>query len=611
MCNFVPSSAPVAFIHFLLIRIMKIFKRISLFSILFFFSFSILAQENPDILPEELEQHVSYLASDDLQGRYPGTEGDRLSAEYIAGEYDKAGIKRLAENGFQYFEVVVSAEAGEKNMLDAGDVSATLNKDFTPLSFSKNTILFAPVVFAGYGFDIKTDSLEWNDYAGVDVNDKWVVILRGEPGDEEADSPFAADAGLREKVIVAKDKGAGGVIFVSGPSFDKDDMLMRMFYDKTTADAGIPVFHAKRSFVDKMLDTAVGELEEKITGVMAPASFECDVLLNGRSDVVHQKVKTMNVVGMVEGTDPILKDEIVVIGAHYDHLGMGGTGSGSREPDVIAVHNGADDNASGVAGIIEIAEKLALNKENRRSLVVVAFGAEEMGLIGSNYFVNNPLIDLDKVVAMFNFDMIGRLKEDKSIAIGGTGTSTQSEEILNSMLEGSELSASYSREGFGPSDHAAFYGENIPVFFISTGAHQDYHTPKDDIEFIDFAGQKKVSDFSYELIAAVDARDEALTFQEAGNRKSSRQGYRFKVTLGIVPDFTSSDNNGLGVGGVRSGGPAEKAGMLKGDVIIALDGMEVTNIYDYMARLKKLEAGEIITVDVMREGKKLVLLVQL
>ncbi len=611
MCNFVPSSAPVAFIHFLFIRIMKIFKRISLFSILFFFSFSLLAQENPDILPEELEQHVSYLASDDLQGRYPGTEGDRLSAEYIAGEYDKAGIKRLAENGFQYFEVVVSAEAGENNMLDAGDVSATLNEDFTPLSFSKNTILFAPVVFAGYGFDIKTDSLEWNDYAGVDVNDKWVVILRGEPGDEEADSPFAADAGLREKVIVAKDKGAGGVIFVSGPSFDKDDMLMRMFYDKTTADAGIPVFHAKRSFVDKMLGTAVGELEEKITAAMAPASFECDVLLNGRSDVVHQKVKTMNVVGMVEGTDPELRDEIIVIGAHYDHLGMGGTGSGSREPDVIAVHNGADDNASGVAGIIEIAEKLSMNKENRRSLVVVAFGAEEMGLIGSNYFVNNPLIDLDKVVAMFNFDMIGRLKEDKSIAIGGTGTSTQTEEILNRMLEGSELSASYSREGFGPSDHAAFYGENIPVFFISTGAHQDYHTPKDDIEFIDFAGQKEVSDFSYELIAAVDARDEALAFQEAGSRKSSRQGYRFKVTLGIVPDFTSSDNNGLGVGGVRSGGPAEKAGMLKGDVIIALDGMEVTNIYDYMARLKKLEAGEIITVDVMREGEKLVLLVQL
>jgi Zn-dependent M28 family amino/carboxypeptidase len=327
--------------------------------------------------------------------------------------------------------------------------------------------------------------------------------------------------------------------------------------------------------------------------------------------VIHDKVKTMNVVGKIKGSDPVLKEQIIVVGAHYDHLGLGGPGSGSRVPDTSAIHNGADDNASVVAGIIEIAEALASKDASpKRSIVVVAFGAEEMGLIGSKYFVEHPIIDIDKVVAMFNFDMIGRLNEERSVAFGGTGTSKETEDLLNTYLDEHEMKGSFSSEGFGPSDHAAFYAEDIPVFFISTGAHGDYHTPLDDVEFIDFEGQKAVSDLSLDLIMDVANRDEMLTFQEAG-AKTRNTRMNFKVTLGIVPDFTSTENNGLGVGGVRDGGPADKGGMKKGDRIVALDGMEVTNIYDYMARLKKLEAGQIITVDVIREGEKVVLLVQL
>jgi len=290
---------------------------------------------------------------------------------------------------------------------------------------------------------------------------------------------------------------------------------------------------------------------------------------------------------------------------------MGGPGSGSREPDLEAVHNGADDNASGVAGIIEIAERLAAGKDMlKRSIVVVAFGAEEMGLIGSKYFVEHPIIDMNKVVAMLNFDMIGRLTEERSVAFGGTGTSVESEDLLNKYLEEYSLKGSFSKEGFGPSDHAAFYAEDIPVFFISTGAHGDYHTPQDDADMINYDGQKEVADFSYALIADVANRENALTYQEAGSKTRSTR-VSFKVTLGLVPDLTSSENNGLGVGGVRSGGPAEMAGMKKGDIITALDGMEVANIYDYMARLKKLEAGKVVSVDILRDGKKMVLLVQL
>lgn len=569
------------------------------------------SQENSDITTEELKQHTGFLASDDLGGRLPGTENDKQAAAYIAGEFEKAGLELIGENGFQYFDVVTSVDAGKNNVLKSGDLTGRVKKDFIPLSFSKNTSLEAEVVFAGYGFQVENDSLQWDEYQDIDVKGKWVVIMRGEPGDENSASPFNANVGLREKVLTAKDNGAGGVLFVSGPSFDEEDALMKMFFDKTTSDAGIPVFHVKRKYIDKVLGKSIADLEGAISEQMSPASFETKTSLLGESDVEHQKVRTMNVVAMIEGSDPALKNEIVVLGAHYDHLGMGGPGSGSREPDTAAIHNGADDNASGVAGIIEIAERIAASGDKlKRSVVLVAFGAEEMGLIGSKYFVENPIISLDQVVAMFNLDMIGRLNDEKSVAFGGTGTSKETEDMLNKYLEIHEMKGSFSPEGFGPSDHAAFYAEDIPVFFISTGAHADYHTPQDDVEFINFEGQKFVSDLTYDLIMEVATRDEALTYQEAG-AKTRNTRMNFKVTLGIVPDFTSSENNGLGVGGVRTDGPADKAGMQKGDMIIALDGMEVANIYDYMARLKKLETGQIITVDVMRDGEKVVLLVQL
>ncbi|MEN8225370.1 MAG: M20/M25/M40 family metallo-hydrolase [Bacteroidota bacterium] len=584
---------------------------ISLISLLFITS-AANAQENSDITVQELEQHVGYLASDGFGGRLPGTGGDKLSRAYIAGEFQRAGLELLADNGFQYFDVVTSVEAGENNALVFPGLYSVAGEDFIPLSFSKNGSLAAEVVFAGYGFQVENDSLKWDDYSGINIKDKWVVILRGEPGEENSNSPFVANIGLREKVLAAKDNGAGGVLFVSGPAFDEDDELMRMFYDKTTADAGIPVFHIKRYIADSLLGKSIASLEKKITDDMSPASFVSKAVLEGTSEVVHQKVQTANVVARIYGNDPAFEDEIVVIGGHFDHLGMGGPGSGSREPDTEAVHNGADDNASGVAGIIEMAEKIAANKhELKRTLVVVAFGAEEMGLIGSKYFVENPVIDMEKVVAMFNFDMIGRLSEERSIAVGGTGTSLETEDLLNTYLDKFDMKGSFSKEGFGPSDHASFYAEDIPVFFISTGAHQDYHTPQDDIEFINFEGQKLVADFSAALVMDVANRDKALTYQEAGAKTRSGGRMRFKVTLGIVPDFTSDANNGLGVGGVKKDGPAEKGGMQKGDIIVALDGMEVANIYDYMARLKKLEKGQIITVDVMRAGEKVVLLVQL
>ncbi len=572
--------------------------------------------EDHEITIEELKTYLEFLASDSLKGRKPGTPEGTIAAEFIRDQFKNSGLELLGEEGMQYYDIVTDVELGEDNSMIINRYVCRLGEEFTPLAFSSNDTVEAEMVFVGYGFDISSDSLQWNDYKDIDVKGKWVMVLRGSPESEKFEAEFEQHTGLRDKVLTARDKGAIGVLFVSGLAFDEEDKLIELSYDKAQANAGMPVMHITRNTADLILKNdsyTIAGLEDAFARKAVPNSFKTNAQIWARTNIQNTTVRDQNVVGLVEGNDPLLKNEYIVIGAHYDHLGMGGWGSGSRMPDTSAAHNGADDNGSGTVGIIEIAEKLAANKDNlQRSIVVIAFGAEEMGLLGSAYFVKNPLVDINKIIAMINFDMIGRLDEEKrSISISGTGTSVEGEEILNALSQHYNLKPAFSPGGYGPSDHAAFYGADIPVFFISTGAHGDYHTPFDDVEFINFEGQKDIADFSYDLVFELANRDHALTFQEAGPKKRTGGRMSLKVTLGIMPDFQSQDNNGLGVGGVTKGRPADNAGLLKGDIITAIDGMTITNIYDYMNRLKKLEPGQIITVDIMRGGEKMVMIVQL
>jgi hypothetical protein len=569
-----------------------------------------------DITADDLKTYISYLASDDLAGRYTGSPGGQAASAYIRDQFREAGLKLIGEDGFQDFEAVVSVSAGSNNSLKVNDKSFIAGSDFTPFPFSKNSTLSAAVVFAGYGMEVDQDSLKWNDYAGVDVAGKWVMIFRGDPEYDKQESRFVLFADDRDKVIIARDNGAAGVIFVSGKKFDSGDELTQMSFDKTQSNAGIPVIHVKRAVADDILShanyTAEG-LESEVVAGMTPHSFAVDCIVNATTEVIQQKVTARNVVAVLEGSDPVLKNSYVIAGAHYDHLGMGGPGSGSRLLDSIAIHNGADDNASGVAGIIELAAYFAAHRsELKRSILFIAFDGEELGILGSKYFTGHPLINLKDVIAMLNFDMIGRLKDDSpAIMIGGTGTSLESEGLLRSLDTGN-VRMSFSPEGFGPSDHASFYAENIPVFFFSTGAHEDYHTPDDDWDRINYKGEKEVLDICEQLVVKLADSDSMLSFREAGpKQQEGRAGYRFKVTLGIMPDFTSTVQSGLGVGGVKKDGPAYKGGMLKGDVITAIDGMQINDIYDYMNRLKKLQPGQRISVDVLRNDKKEVLIIQL
>lgn len=569
-------------------------------------------------LVEKLKAGITYLASDELEGRKSGTEGDSLAAIFIRERFAENGATLMGYNGFQYFGVISDVVAGGKNSLTVVNHDFVAGKDFMPFSFSSSETVDAEVVFAGFGISGVSGDLAWDDFAGKDVKNKLVLVLRGDPEPDNQNSAFIPMATDRAKALAAHDRGAAGILLVSPSSFDKKDQPVDITFDKTVSDAGLPVISITRNLAGAILGlpaTAVDSLEKVMISARSTANVNGLNRVKLTADVIRNKVTTRNIIAMIPGNDPVLKDEFVVVGAHYDHLGMGGTGSGSRVPDVHAVHGGADDNASGVAAIIALSEYFA-KEANRpsRSLLFVSFGAEEMGILGSRFFVANCPVAIKSVKAMVNLDMVGRLKsQDPSLTISGTGTFTVADSLIDLLEKNRPFVIKKSPDGYGPSDHAAFYGKDIPVLFITTGAHEDYHTPDDMASRINYNGVEQVIDFTADLVAVLSDMPVAPVFREAGSRKESgNYGRNLKVTLGIMPDVSGAETSGgMKVEGTRKDGPAASAGMLKGDIITAINGMPVTNIYDYMSRLGKLKPGEVVNVEVIREGKKEVLIIQL
>jgi hypothetical protein len=591
-------------------------KRFLIYLTLMIFTLPVFAQK-AEISARDLKDYVYFLASDSLKGRKPGTSEMNVAARYIQDHFKAAGLKPMADKGFQYFEIVTDVTLGEGNRLSVDGYDAAFRKEFIPLAFSSGGEVKSTVVFAGYGFDLDLDSLKWSDYSGIDVKGKWVMIFRADPELDNTDSRFIPFSDTRSKVLAAKDKGAAGVLLVTPKGLDKDDKLMPVIVENNEVTSGIPVVNIKQQIADRILAAkgiSADSLENLIIAKKRPHSFETGTLLDCKVEVVQKHAKTANVIGMLEGSDKVLKDEFIVVGGHYDHLGFGGPNSGSRVPDTIAIHNGADDNASGSAMVMELAKTLGSQKAKfKRSIIFICFSGEEMGLLGSKYFVNNPTVNIKQIKAMFNFDMVGRFdKEKNSISISGTGTSAEGDSILKIYEKGLPFAVTHSPDGYGPSDHASFYSSNIPVFFFTTGVHMDYHTPSDDADKLDYNAEKKIGDFSAALISAIDNLPKDLTFRESGKKENAvRSGRRYKVTLGIMPDFAGSEKKGLRVDGVTKDGPAYKGGMLKGDIIISVHGMKVENIYDYMARLNKLKSGMTVNVEVLRNGKVEILIIQL
>lgn len=567
-------------------------------------------QYQSKITGKELSSSISILASNEFQGRKPGLPGDSLAAHFIAEKFNKTGIKMLYNNGYQPVKLITGFKFGNENHLASAQQIFELTTDYEPLFFSANKSFLGKLAIAGYGMTISTDSLKWDDYENLQVDNHWVLIFDGIPAHLQQSKEVKKYSDIRSKVLNAIDHHANGILIVT-PDFNAKGAAKTVLFDKNSAPYAVPIMKISMKTADLLLDHQLtfSAIENRIKTEKKPFFRKTDLTVKGEASVLPKITITQNVVGFLPGTDLRLADEYIVVGAHYDHLGFGGHGSGSRMPDTLAVHHGADDNASGVAAVIELAQKFSNAKNNKRPILFVAFTAEEFGLIGSKAFVTDPPFSLKKATAMFNFDMVGRLDSARNLTIGGVGTALETKALIDSLIHGFNLKIS--KEGYGPSDHSSFYGENIPVIYFNTGVHDQYHTPKDTYDRINIKGEKMIVENAYLLIQEVANRSKRLTYQESGPKIGNSTRADLKVSLGIIPDFAGTEKEGLRVDGVTPGKPASKAGLLKGDIIIAIDGKKVGNIYDYMARMKAYSPGQIISVDVMRGTAKKVFLVTL
>ena len=570
------------------------------------------------IMSFEILGHIKYLASDNLKGRLPGTPGSKLAIDYIRKHWEAQGIEPAGTKGYkQSFSFINSVSLGQRNMLRIRNSRKRyiVQKDFIPIGSSGNGSVNEDVVFIGYGLDIN-DSLSWNDYADVDVRGKWVLLLLDSPDGDSPHSLYGRHKTLYNKIITARDHGVSGILFMNRLEPPDDNNLTPLQYRQSSSTVGLPVIQITHSVANEILKNhgqSIAELRSKLDERLRPLSFQVDCKVSANVNLKFDKETASNMIGFIDGNDLVLKDEYIIVGAHFDHLGLGGRRSGSLDPDTLIIHNGADDNASGTAGILELSHKLMSNRHLlKRSVLFVCFDAEEKGLLGSKYYSENPVRDISNTALMINMDMIGRLNNNPVI-LGGVGSSGIFENIIADARKNHTLEIETNMGGmdFARSDHVSFYRENIPVLFFFTGAHEDYHKPTDDWDKIDYQGEKEVLDFIYELIIDVSQLEEKPAFAEIETNATNDQNPVFKVTFGVIPAY-GSQKVGLEIDGVsKKDGPAAKAGMKKGDVITAIDGKDVRNIYDYMARLADLKPGQKVKVTINRGEDNIELILEL
>jgi Zn-dependent M28 family amino/carboxypeptidase len=555
--------------------------------------------------PDRLQKDVKYLSSDALEGRRTGTKAATSAARYIAAEFSRLKLKSLTSGYLQKFPYVAGVKLGKGNRFlvshgvtpESPVAIERTETDWRPLAFSSSATVDGGLVFVGYG--ITASELNHNDYANGIATGKIAIALQGTPDSANPHSQFARFEGIRWKAVAARNAGAKAlVVIASAPNFN-DDRLTKLTYDNSAGDAGLPVVVVSRQAAERLLarsSLTLAQLEQ------SPASQPLKSDLSLTTDVVHEVVPAYNVVGMIEGSDPILKNEVIIIGAHYDHLGLGG--EGSLAPTSGEIHHGADDNASGTAGVLELARLFSSQKPKpKRTIVFMAFGGEEEGLLGSNYYVSHPLLPLANTVAMINMDMIGRMKDSK-LVIGGVGTAKEWRDMMAADTEKS-FQLTLNEDGFGPSDHSSFYAKQIPVLFFWTGTHNDYHKPSDTFEKINYDDEARILAMVARIVNQLDTADKRLTYTTAKSDPAPRTG-GFRVYLGTIPNYSDS-NNGLVIDGVRENSPAAKAGLKAGDRIVKIGTHEIKNVYDYTAALGEMRAGEEYVVEVVRGTEKLTL----
>ena len=555
------------------------------------------------------------LSDDAMDGRGIGTPGLARAADYLSGRMRAFGLKAPLPDYRQPFTAVTGVALGAGNALDDG-AARTLEADWTPAGFSASGTIDADVVFAGFG--ISAPDLGYDDYAGLDVRGKVVLALRFEPGESDERSPFDGKrssrySDLRAKAIRAREHGATALILVSPPQPpDEPDKLPPMQTAGPQSDAGIPVIFVTRAVADRWLASTgrtVAAARDAIDAGTKPLSAQLPVHVKATVAVTPTVATAWNVVGVLPGRGA-LKDEVVVIGAHYDHLGHGG--AHSMRPDADAIHNGADDNASGVAGALCAAQALrsAAGKGDRRTIAVVNFSAEEIGLGGSAAYVRAPAVGtMAQTVAMINLDMVGRVR-DGALSVLGADSSPDWKPLVARVAAAAtpELRITANGDGYGPSDQTSFYAEGVPVVHLFSGAHDQYHTPDDDAPTLNMAGGASVVRFTAALAEAV-ATGPRPTYARsvAGAPGGDSRGYG--SYFGSVPDYTAMEaaTGGVKLSDVRPGSPAERAGVRKGDVIVGMAGVGVNNLYDMTYVLREHKPGDTVEVVVLRGSERVTL----
>ncbi|MGC8898215.1 MAG: M20/M25/M40 family metallo-hydrolase [Bacteroidota bacterium] len=569
----------------------------------------------PSISANAILNHVKVLASDSLEGRRAGTPAADKAAAYIAKIFEENHLLPAGDKGtwFQHFDFISGVKLGEHNAATLTlqrkheERILTVGRDFIPLSFTKDTTVSASLVFVGYG--ISAPDLGYDDYKSIDVTGKIAVAFRYSPEGEIVHGRFSRYSLPRFKAITARQKGAAGLVLITGPAQDKEDQLPKLRYDNDPGDVGIPIIALKRKFIEPFLDEKLSSLQKQLDSTQVPVSREIPgIKLTIQTDVRKIHAQTANVIGYLRGRDSILHDQVLILGAHYDHLGWGG--EGSMMPDTIAIHHGADDNASGTAGLLELARVFAQRADElKRTLVFISFGAEEEGTIGSQYYVKHPAFPLEKTIGMLNMDMIGRMK-DSTLIIYGTGTSPEWKTLLAKFNSDSSFHLKLNPEGYGPSDQASFYAKDLPVLFFFTGLHEDYHRPTDTWEKINASEEARLVQYISEIAFAMDTMRARPLFTKVESAPASTEGRGYGVYMGTIPDF-GEQVSGFRIAGVRHGSPAEKAGLQTGDIIVKFGNMEIKNLYDFTYALGEHRPGEEVPVVVKRNNRTFTVTVKL
>ncbi len=588
-----------------------------------------------EIRADDLKQHITQLASDQMGGRLTGTEGEKLATQYVADVMQQMGIQPFGdkESWFENFDFTAGVALGKGNSLALdGGKPFEADKEWRPLPFSQvGEVKQSAVVFAGYGIETPDEATgvdgkkieAYSSYAHLEVKDKWVMVLRYLPEDitKERKDELIRFSSLRHKALMARQRGARGLIIVSGPNSKVTDQLVPMSFDASLASSGVAAVSVTDATADLLLASAgkkIKELQDKLDKGDLMGGIECTGLKLGANIVIEQEKRTgRNVLGVLpRGKEADFHIPPLIVCAHIDHLGSkGGSSSRAKGDELNRIHHGADDNASGVAGVIEIAQWLAdLKKQGKitltRDVIFALWSGEELGLLGSNHFVE----DLAKMIkgdanakltgmmaACLNMDMIGRF--NKTLVLQGVGSSTWWPKEIEKRNAPVGLPITTQNDAHLPTDSTTFFLRGIPTLNAFTGAHADYHMPSDTADKINYDKAAQIAKLMGLIARSIATQHETPDFvaMEAPKNQGTRGGMR--VYLGTVPDYAQGDIKGVKLSGVSAVGPAGKAGVKGGDVIIKLGGKDVLNIYDYTSLMGELKVGVETTIVVLREGK--------